>query len=616
MSLSHAELEQRLQAALEAARLGAALLREEFHRPGGPRGEGSHAEVDEEVEALIRQYLGERFPGEAWLGEETPEGVLGDASRAAPDGPVWVVDPNDGTSPFLMGCRGSTVSIALVEEGLPVLGVVQAWDGPLPHGDVFAWRKGGAFTRNGQVVERHWPQQPSHDQVALLSHQADLRNTLAHALAVSPMRFMPLPSIAWRMALVAAGEGDVTVSLGGPEAWDLAAGHALLLGAGGLVLDRHGKELRYDTHGHCQAGGGIFGGAPALARDLSTRPWDATTRRVEDSPGAALMRPIPRAHRPLRDMLERAQGCLLGQLAGDALGSQVEFMDAQAIALRFPNGVRHLEDGGVWDTLAGQPTDDSEMALALARSLVEEGTFRREAVRRAYTVWLESRPFDVGNTVRGALMGHPTGDSQANGALMRVSALGIFGALSEDGAVEAWAAADAAITHPHPLCTQASAMMAGAQALAIREGLGALELHDRMVHWARQQEAGVMLDILLQSRDAAPADYTRLAGWVRIALHNALWQLLHAPSLEEALVDTVGRGGDTDTNAAIAGALLGAVHGASALPRPWRLAVLSCRPLAETGARRPRPAVYWPVDALVLAERLLMAGAAAGATRG
>lgn len=65
--------------------------------------------------------------------------------------------------------------------------------------------------------------------------------------------------------------------------------------------------------------------------------------------------------------LERAQGCLLGQLAGDSLGSLVEFRDADDIRRQYPDGVRDLADGGTFNTIAGQPTDDSEMALALSR---------------------------------------------------------------------------------------------------------------------------------------------------------------------------------------------------------------------------------------------------------
>ena len=72
------------------------------------------------------------------------------------------------------------------------------------------------------------------------------------------------------------------------------------------------------------------------------------------------------------------------------------------------------------------------------------------------------------------------------------------------------------------------------------------------------------------------------------------------------VVDTVMRGGDTDTNGAICGALLGAVHGREAIPAQWVEKLLNCRPhVGRSGVHRPRPAVYWPVDALDLAERLI-----------
>ena len=96
-------------------------------------------------------------------------------------------------------------------------------------------------------------------------------------------------------------------------------------------------------------------------------------------------------------------------------------------------------------------------------------------------------------------------------------------------------------------------------------------------------------------------------GWVLVALQNAFHELLHAASVEEGVVRTVRRGGDTDTNAAIAGALLGAVHGRDAVPFQWRRMVLSCRPHPAV-ARRPRPLPYWPADVYELAERILIAG--------
>ncbi|MDQ5848706.1 MAG: ADP-ribosylglycohydrolase family protein, partial [Pseudomonadota bacterium] len=101
-----------------------------------------------------------------------------------------------------------------------------------------------------------------------------------------------------------------------------------------------------------------------------------------------------------------------------------------------------------------------------------------------------------------------------------------------------------------------------------------------------------------------PADFFTRQGWVLTALGNAFYALLNL-GFEEALIQTVGQGGDTDTNAAICGALLGAAHGREAIPSRWILPVLACRPLAECGALRPRPIDYWPDDVLELAEALL-----------
>ena len=84
------------------------------------------------------------------------------------------------------------------------------------------------------------------------------------------------------------------------------------------------------------------------------------------------------------DKTSRAQGCLLGQLAGDALGSLVEFQSLEEIRRNYPGGVRELADGGTRSTIAGQPTDDSEMALLLARILTERGVYDPDAGLRAY----------------------------------------------------------------------------------------------------------------------------------------------------------------------------------------------------------------------------------------
>ena len=95
------------------------------------------------------------------------------------------------------------------------------------------------------------------------------------------------------------------------------------------------------------------------------------------------------------------------------------------------------------------------------------------------------------------------------------------------------------------------------------------------------------------------------AGAAVSALHNAFWHLMSGMTFEEALISTVARGGDTDTDAAIAGALIGAARGRGAIPPRWALPVLTCRPEAELGAMKPRPEIYWADDICELAEALL-----------
>ena len=327
-------------------------------------------------------------------------------------------------------------------------------------------------------------------------------------------------------------------------------------------------------------------------------------------------------------VVDRARGCLLGQVAGDALGGQVEFQDEVEIRFAHPQGVRELRDGGHWRTLAGQPTDDSELALALARSIVERGGFDEDSVAVAYGRWYASGPFDCGGTIERALsviagpMERPAArardvasqTSQANGALMRVSPLGIFGHAMEPARLAELARRDASLTHAHPVCQDASALFAVTLAHAIRRGGAPDEVFAFARRWAETTELSADVRGAVDAAERENVeDFSSSMGWVLIALQNAFYQLRHAVSLEEGVVDSVMHGGDTDTNAAVAGALLGAVYGEAAIPARWRDAVLNCRPEAgRPGVRRPRPREYWPVDVPELAERLVSLGCRQG----
>lgn len=303
----------------------------------------------------------------------------------------------------------------------------------------------------------------------------------------------------------------------------------------------------------------------------------------------------------------RAQGCLLGQIAGDSLGSLVEFETDKVIKLRYPNGLRDLANGGTWNLIAGQPTDDSELALILARTLIKDGKYKAENVLQAYRYWLASMPFDCGKTTEEGLNGTPILDSEANGALMRISPLGILGSNYPTETVWQWAETDSALTHQHPVPKAASALFACGIAYAVASGDKPKGVYERIKKMAIiKQVPDSILQAIKAAEQSLPADYLTQQGWVLIALQNALWQLLHAPNLEEGIVDTVMRGGDTDTNAAIAGALLGAVYGIEELPVRWLSVIENCRP--EAGApnvRHPRPKSFWPVDAMALASALL-----------
>jgi ADP-ribosylglycohydrolase/fructose-1,6-bisphosphatase/inositol monophosphatase family enzyme len=594
------DLGRALAVAVAAARSAARGLRDDFHRSSGARGQGDKAEADTEAEVVIRARLLEAFPGWGYLGEETGR------AAGAPDNPIWLVDPNDGTRDYLGGRRGSAISIGLVAERQPVLGVVFAFSYPDDEGDLFAWGEGcGPMTRNGAAVTAQLPSALGSSDVVLVSANGD-RDPEANLRCVAPARFRAVPSVAHRLALVAAGEGAALTSLFAPGAWDYAAGHALLRGMGGVLVDENGREVSYAGDGTSRTLR-AFGGAPSVAAELAQRPWDPSL--FAETAGDR----VPAKLRPgeaVSDagLLARAQGCLLGQFAGDSLGGLVEFSRSAEVAARYPDGPRQLLDGGVWDILAGQGTDDSEMAMALARSIVSEDRFDRAAAKRAYQEWLRSGPFDVGGTVRAALAERLNPHSKANGSLMRASPLGIYAHAMDARSAAELAHQDSRITHPNPACLDAVAAFVVAVAHAVRAGDGPKGAYDAALRWADEQGTFRVREALRRAASEPPVCDAETEGYVLIALQNAFHELLRAPSLEAGVVATVRRGGDTDTNAAIAGALLGAVHGREAVPEQWRRMILSCRPLPRC-ARRPRPAEYWPVDVLEVAERLVLAGA-------
>ena len=582
------------------------MLVEESRRPAGPRGAGDKAVIDVEIEQYLADRLNALLPAR-FVGEETPVRP-GDGSPFC-----WLVDPHDGTRAYLQGYRGSAVSVALLRDGLPVLGVVCAPMSPDRGWDLIAWAEGlPHLLRNGAAVKIDLSRARLDRTAIVFLNHSTAKRPVASGTAVATARFVSLPSIAYRLARVAAGDGVATVSLSAPGGIDYAAGHALLRGARGVLLNEHGQEVTYSADGASHVVR-CFGGAPEAARELAARSWRSSPREEPSRTRFKLSWPRTVGD----DMLDRAKGCLFGQVIGDNLGALVEFKTEQEIADRYPSGVRDLHDGGCWNILAGQATDDSELALALARTLLETGRYDREAVATAYGDWYDSGPFDMGATIGRALSAAASADagskagaassqanagSQANGSLMRVSPIGIWA--REPEVADRIAREDSRLTHPHEVCVDACGVFAAAIAKGIRTGD-----RDAMLRIAQSYaRTGVVTDVLGRAvQGEAPADYRTDMGWVLIALQNAFCRLQRGETVEEALIATVGKGGDTDTNAAIAGALLGSADALSTIPQRWIMPIQACRPHGALGAHNPRPMTYWPDDHAAIAEALLVA---------
>jgi ADP-ribosyl-[dinitrogen reductase] hydrolase len=331
----------------------------------------------------------------------------------------------------------------------------------------------------------------------------------------------------------------------------------------------------------------------------------------------------------------RSRGALLGLAVGDALGATQEFRRLQAPG--FPTLCKGLQTeitgGGPHGVRPGQVTDDTQMATALATSLRLLGRFDGADVARRYVEWLP-HAFDAGNLTREALGAyHPMlapqnggrsvwlrqGKAPAgNGSLMRTAPIGVYFAKDRKARIQA-SIEDSAITHFDPRCQLACAALNAAIASAI---LGPAEVSAQALHKAALAELPIAAatvgrlapDCLRELSDASASLKEDLAaaeqddpllygpelhlhsqeGFVRVAFRLAFWELLHAPSFEEALIDVVNRGGDSDTNGAITGALLGAVHGEEAIPSRWRAevmeAVLPPGPLAD--AYHPRQLLH------------------------
>ena len=278
---------------------------------------------------------------------------------------------------------------------------------------------------------------------------------------------------------------------------------------------------------------------------------------------------------------DRTRGSLLGLACGDALGRPVEFNSASEISAehgRLDKMVGH----GTWNQPAGTITDDTEQALCIARSLVEQQDFDPADIADRFVAWYDSGPFDIGRMTMRSLSRLKHGDAwdeagqhvweqsregqnAGNGSVMRCPPLAIPYASDWDRLAEV-SRQSSQITHADPRCTEGCAVL-NLTVAGLLEDVDT-PLQDALDYVGADAPDELVTALQPLARGDSPTTLGT-SGYVVHSLQTALHDGLVADSAEEAIVTAVNRGGDADTIGAIAGSVAGARFGASQLPDRW-----------------------------------------------
>jgi ADP-ribosylglycohydrolase len=283
---------------------------------------------------------------------------------------------------------------------------------------------------------------------------------------------------------------------------------------------------------------------------------------------------------PARLDEQRIRGALLGLAVGDALGAPFEGMAPSETSRLVGDGQVEMSGGGRgWEP--GEWTDDTAMTLLLAESIAERGLLDTADLARRYIAWADSGPKGIGSITRGALQGakdendtrakakalhDQAGLTAGNGTVMRATPIGLA-AESREQAAQA-ARDDASLTHFDPAAGHASAALCAA-IVAVREGSDPVEAaaaqtggHPRLEMVV--EAVGEGHEVAIRGVAGSPEGGT---CWATLGV--ALLALVKPDSYEPGVLWAIGIGEDTDTNAAVTGALLGARDGADAIPERW-----------------------------------------------
>ncbi|WSQ62676.1 ADP-ribosylglycohydrolase family protein [Streptomyces sp. NBC_01217] len=276
------------------------------------------------------------------------------------------------------------------------------------------------------------------------------------------------------------------------------------------------------------------------------------------------------------DRQNRVAGAVIGSAIGDALGAPFEFGPAGVYAARFPDGVGTMCGGGGWDP--GEATDDTQMAVLVAESLLEQGGLDLPDMFGRFRRWAAGEPKDIGLQTEAVLTsGDPwdlaaalhfqiNGRAAGNGSLMRAAAPAVYFARAGQAATMGAARRIAALTHGDRAAWEGTAVFHELIRVALEGGDPFAALPDALdrVHENHRKRWAAVL-----APGWHPDAATEFNGAVWPCLGTALWALRTTGTYENALAAAVDVGGDTDTVAAVTGGLAGAVYGFDAIPPRW-----------------------------------------------
>jgi ADP-ribosyl-[dinitrogen reductase] hydrolase len=277
--------------------------------------------------------------------------------------------------------------------------------------------------------------------------------------------------------------------------------------------------------------------------------------------------------------IQRALGAVLGSAAGDALGAPYEFRPAGGYSAAFPEavlgGIGEMTGGGVLRWEPAEFTDDTQMALAQAESLLACGGIDPDDLFGRFQAWRRTA-VDVGNQTRAVLRGdspaaadeyyraHPK-SSAGNGGLMRATPSAVYSASGSLADSMDAGRALAAVTHGDPAAQWGAALYHGLLWHALR---GTDPLAELPALLALLPEDQARFREMLDPR-WGPSDTDLGNGTVWTCLAQAVWAVRRAATFEDALIGAIDLGDDTDTVAAVAGGLAGAIFGVQAIPSRW-----------------------------------------------